>query len=146
MNKQQLKRVLNIKDFLFLRSILASVSFSRWETRQPYHVMRERRQKSSIILHPSRDVNHGIRQGLLNEIVPIHHFNVANSVTYPFDPSWELAGPSLGWADPSLEWADPSCCPGSETCSAFRAVGQAFQPGFPSSCLLISNRKKSGCD
>ena len=138
MNKQQLKSVEH-QSLSILRSILASVSFSRWETRQPYHVMRERRQKSSIFLHLSRDVNHGIHQGLPNEIVPIHHFNVANSVTYPFDPSWELAGPSL-------EWADPSCCPGSETCSAFRAVGQAFQPGFPSSCLLISNRKKSGCD
>ena len=71
MNKQQLKSVEH-QSLSFLRSILASVSFSRWETRQPYHMMRERRQKSSIILHPSRDVNHGIRQGLSNEIVPIH--------------------------------------------------------------------------
>ena len=60
-------KTLNINDFLFLRSILASVFFKTvYKTTASQNV--ERRHISSTIVHPSLDVGHGISRGLPNDI------------------------------------------------------------------------------
>ena len=69
-------KTLNIKDFLFLRSILASVSFSTRtvnKTNASQNV--ERRHKSNITVHPNLDVGHGISRGLPNGLDDAEFFS-----------------------------------------------------------------------
>ena len=70
-------KTLNIKDFLFLRSILASVSFSTRtvnKTNASQNV--ERRHKSNITVHPNLDVGHGISRGLPNGLDELTGYDV----------------------------------------------------------------------
>ena len=62
-------KTLNIEDFLFFKIYFNKRKFFQTVTKTTASKNVERRHKSSIIVHPSLDIGHGISRGLLNAFV-----------------------------------------------------------------------------